>query len=306
VTDDSHNPRAWNSLPPYDPDFWGLTLYVNDPDQRGNVSLFDYQDVPSKNVIVDLTRMRDDEHASKSFSLSQDMNVRIYALGEGDHGEMYDYGWLVNGDTRERVWEMKYRDTEHAGGNSKNRLIDEVISLPKGNYTAYYVTDGSHSYRDWNASPPFDQQNWGLTILAADDGFKPSFVGNFQPNAAKNVIAHITEVRDWETRKVQFEIEKDGEVRIYALGEGSDGEMFDYGWIEDSSNGKVVWEMTYRRTEHAGGARKNRLFNDLVYLRKGRYVLYFESDDSHSYGDWNSSPPRDPENWGITIFKVDK
>ena len=28
-----------------------------------------------------------------------------------------------------------------------------------------------------------------------------------------------------------------------------------------------------------------------------------ETDDSHSYHDWNDDPPRDPEMYGITIYE---
>ncbi|MEZ4766598.1 MAG: hypothetical protein R3C26_26425 [Calditrichia bacterium] len=54
-----------------------------------------------------------------------------------------------------------------------------------------------------------------------------------------------------------------------------------------------------------GGARKNREFNDTVFLRAGDYVLHYESDDSHSFRDWNSAPPRDPVNYGVTIYKIE-
>ncbi|MFQ5770315.1 MAG: hypothetical protein ACE5HX_07250, partial [bacterium] len=89
------------------------------------------------------------------------------------------------------------------------------------------------------------------------------------------------------------------------IGEGTDGRMFDYGWIEDAEQRKVVWEMTYRKTNHAGGAKKNRLFDDTIFLKKGEYIVYYETDDSHSYNDWNSAPPYDPVNWGITVYLVE-
>ena len=70
--------------------------------------------------------------------------------------------------------------------------------------------------------------------------------------------------------------------------------MDDYAWIEEAGTGRVVWEMTYRMTEHAGGAKKNRMFNDTIRLDKGEYVVYYETDGSHSYEDWNASPPTGP------------
>jgi hypothetical protein len=80
--------------------------------------------------------------------------------------------------------------------------------------------------------------------------------------------------------------------------------MYDYAWIEDD-RGRVVWEMTYRKTDHAGGARKNRIFNDTISLDAGEYAVYYESDGSHSFKGWNAKPPSDRWNWGVTIRMAD-
>ena len=61
--------------------------------------------------------------------------------------------------------------------------------------------------------------------------------------------------------------------------------------------------MTYRETEHAGGARKNRLFDRAIRLQAGQYTLVYQSDDSHSFGDWNSEAPDDPFYYGVTVFR---
>ena len=74
-------------------------------------------------------------------------------------------------------------------------------------------------------------------------------------------------------------------------------------WIEHA-NGHTVWEMSYRMTTHAGGAEKNRLFDGTIRLAAGRYVLKWESDGSHAFGDWNDDPPDDPEGWGIAVLPV--
>ena len=81
--------------------------------------------------------------------------------------------------------------------------------------------------------------------------------------------------------------------------------MVDFGWIEDVKSGRRVWEMTYRTTEHGGGAQKNRRFDGTITLPAGEYVLVYESDDSHAFGAWNAAPPEDPEAWGITVSKAD-
>jgi len=121
--------------------------------------------------------------------------------------------------------------------------------------------------------------------------------------AATNVIAQIVRVRDGRHDRKNFVIKTRQPVRVYALGEGSDGDMYDYGWIEDANTGRTVWEMTYRMTERAGGATKNRMVNATVVLDEGEYVLHYMTDDSHAFNDWNADPPRDRENWGISLYR---
>src|SRR5262249_36883878 len=93
-------------------------------------------------------------------------------------------------------------------------------------------------------------------------------------------------------------------LRIYALGEGTSSRMVDYGWIENAKTGKTVWEMTYRITEHAGGAPKNRRVDTTITLPAGDYIVKYDSDDSHAFAEWNAAPPDDREAWGITVSRA--
>ncbi len=305
TTDDSHSYRRWNSAPPYDPSFWGLTIWLDNNDDKSAISFVDVEEFNEKNVIVKFDRVRDREYRTQGFSLKKKLNVHVYALGEGRDGEMYDYGWIVNANTRERVWEMDFYDTENSGGSGKNRLFDGVVTLDEGNYIAYYVSDGSHSYRRWNSGRPFDEKNWGMTLSVLDENFDLADVTEYDESNDESILVRITRVGDHDRAHSGFAIENDQKVHIYAIGEGSRNEMYDYAWIENAKTGKVVWEMTYRKTERAGGARKNRLFDDNISLEAGEYEVFYESDDSHSFSDWNQSPPRDPVNWGITVTKVE-
>ena len=81
------------------------------------------------------------------------------------------------------------------------------------------------------------------------------------------------------------------------------GNASDYAWIENAKNGEVVWEMTYRTTTHAGGSKKNRVFDKTVYLEKGEYEVHYQTDDSHAFNDWNDDAPDDRTHWGVTIYK---
>ncbi len=116
------------------------------------------------------------------------------------------------------------------------------------------------------------------------------------------VVAQIVQVLDNEDKSVAFSLASSQDVRIFAIGEGQSGEMFDYGWIEDVDKGSRVWEMQEARTAHAGGAGKNRKVDVVITLPAGNYKLRYKSDDSHAFDHWNSLPP-DINFWGIAVYK---
>jgi len=299
VTDGSHSYDRWNVMPPNDPQMWGVVVWC-DREGKKNVS----DKVGEYSPVVDLTRIRDNDFESQGFELTQNANIRVVCLGEIADYDPDDYGWIIDANTRETIWTFTRSKSKYAGGANKNRMVNEVIFLKKGKYIAYFASDGSHSYRDWNAAPPYSEDLWGLSLWIMNDTDK-SKINLFDEDELKNenVIAEIIRVRDNERKYENFTLNKESKVRIYAIGEGDDGNMFDTGWIKNTDNGKIIWEMTYRTSEHAGGARKNRMFNDFIILSEGNYSLYFESDGSHSYMDWNAAPPRDQTNYGIQILK---
>jgi hypothetical protein len=302
-TDDSHSYNSWNALPPNDPQFTGITIWTETDQEKKNVVA--YRASEEIKPVLQLTGIGDDEYVSKGLTVKSATEFRVLCLGEesGDH-EMADNGWITNAATREVVWDMNEERRDHAGGAAKNKMVDEVIRLEKGDYIVYYATDDSHAYRDWNSGPPHEQERYGITLWTTrkEDVSKTT---SFEPGAYKNdkVLVEIVRVRDDANLSETFSLDKDTKLRIFAMGEGDDGELVDYGWIKNIETGKVVWEMTYRNTESAGGASKNRVFNDTVILPKGAYKVCYETDGSHSYRSWNASPPRDPERYGISLMK---
>lgn len=306
VTDDSHSSEDWNAPLPYDPLNYGIQVSLKNERDREAFKVTDAAPV-DQNVIVSITKMEDGDFRSAGFTLKADMKVRIYAIGEGPdtRGEMADYGWIVNAKTRDRVWSMDRRNTYHAGGASKNRLADEVMTLPKGSYIAYYATDGSHAYNEWNSDPPFDEEHWGLLIAGVDEHFDSRNVATYSEEAEDDVLVQLIRVGDGRHESRRFTLTQPTTVRVYALGEGQSRRMYDYGWIEDAKTGRVVWEMTYGMTTSAGGARKNRMVNTSVSLDKGEYEIHYKTDDSHAFNDWNDDPPEDRMKWGITLYKTE-
>jgi hypothetical protein len=306
ATDDSHDPSEWNAQPPHDPYAWGLFIRVATPADRAAVKSFAFENVPESRTFVALTSIGDNQAVSRGFTLTRPMDVRIYALGEGRGGRMFDYGWITSANGHRRVWDMRYDDTESAGGAEKNRLIDRVVHFDKGDYTVYYATDGSHSAEKWNAAAPADAGHWGITLLTAEPSLDRNAVTSHAETPDPSVLAQLVRVRDDEQVRKAFTLSRDSDVRLYALGEGVGGEMVDYGWIEEARTGRTLWEMTYRTTQPAGGAAKNRRFEGTIKLPAGEYVLRYRTDGSHAFGEWNADPPDDPVSWGITVYRAER
>lgn len=303
VSDDSHSYGDWNALPPDDPEFWGVTLWPASAADEANIT--DFVQPKTATPLVDLTKIRDDEFVSEGIRLSTDLELRVLCLGEeGNSDRMVDYGWIVNANTREKVWEMDSWEAEHAGGANKNRKQEETIKLEAGEYIVYYVSDDSHAYRSWNSAQPYEDDLWGISLWAINENDLDK-VTRFNPEDFKNeqVIAEITMVGNDKYLRESFELSEDTKVTVVGLGEGDDGEMYDFGYIKNIETGKIVFEMRYRNSDYGGGARKNREFNETLTLEKGRYRLVWESDGSHSYRRWNADPPHQPELWGITVLK---
>ena len=301
VMDDSHDATDWNAPPPFDPGLWGMTLRIADGQDRSRVRLFDYESAPP-NAVVSLTGIQDDELRSAGFTITKPMDVRVLAMGEGTSNDMSDFGWITDARTRRRVWTMSYAETEHAGGSSKNRVASTTLHLAPGNYIANFKSDGSHSFEDWNSNPPIDGELWGITI-APVNAADVNAVQPYDEDAEAGVIAKLTGIEDHEDARATFRLSEPTNVRIYSIGEGTGNTMHDYGYIEERGSKRVVWEMTYRMTEHAGGAEKNRLYDGVIRLPAGEYVVRYKSDDSHSFRNFNSDAPDDPSHWGITIYR---
>ena len=306
-TDDSHSNTDWNAAPPYDPFNYGVTLIAASEKEKSEFKLIS-STFEEQNVIIQLIKVGNDETRSGSFTLKEESSIRVYAIGEqsDSYRRMADYGWIIDAKSRDKVWTMDIERTEPAGGTDKNRMIDEVIKLPKGTYTVFYQTDDSHAYDDWNDSPPADPEHWGITIYGEGEHFR---MNNVEKNIAApqtNVLAQIIQVGNSADRTQSFSLSKTTHIKIYSLGEGQNREMYDYGWIENAKTHGIVWEMTYSMSFHAGGGRKNRMVSTSIILDAGSYILHYVTDDSHSFNRWNTDPPDDPTMWGITLYQENK
>ena len=120
-------------------------------------------DIADKKSIAEIVRVADDADKTVEFVLPAEQTVRVFAIGEGQTGQVFDYGWIENAETGTRVWEMKHPETKPAGGASKNRMADDHVTLAAGRYKLRYKSDGSHSFDNWNALPP-DINFWGIAV----------------------------------------------------------------------------------------------------------------------------------------------
>jgi len=253
-----------------------------------------------KNSFLTLAATGDDGRWNQAFRVRRPVTVHVYAEGEGSGDRLVDTGWILDARTRERVWAMSPGKAQYAGGAEKNRRQVESIVLPAGEYVATFVTDDSHSPADWNAAPPCDPSLYGLTLSTPEDGDLTAVTLIPEPDPGP-VLAQLVRVQDDQDLSAGFILKARQTVRVYALGERDGDDMADGAWIEDAA-GKTVWRMEAARTQHAGGASKNRQADELVTLPKGAYTLHVRTDDSHAYGDWNAGRPWDPEHYGATVY----
>lgn len=255
-------------------------------------------------ALIRLNRAGHSRLESVGFALDRPSALRVYGFTEHDRDEREaaDYGFIVDVATRERVWDAGESRYRKGGGGQKNRRIDEDVELSAGKYILYYGTDDSHSLEGFNANPPYDPFNWGLTVLPGA-GYEPGALTRFEPVEPVPAVA-FDGLADRVFREQAFRVARDGQIRVHALGEclRDDHDCADYSSIVDARTGRTVWEMTWHNTYAGGGSAKNRVFDGLVDLARGDYVLHAVTDGSHDHGDWNAAAPFEPDAWGVRLW----
>jgi hypothetical protein len=272
--------------------------------QTDGRSVFRTTDAPRPSACtIDLRGMGDDQRETRTFKVERRTEVEIIGTGEwGDsYKHFYDFGWVEEAKIGEPVWVMDINRSKAAGGSDRNKISRRTLKLDPGFYTAGYVTDDSHAVGSWNAMPPSQPENWGLCIVATNPKrLKMIAIEDVQ---RPDVLVSMLRVGDDETRKAEFRLDDRSELHIRAMGEGRRNDMYDYGWIVDLDSGREVWSMTWDMCTHAGGTKRNLLFDREISLPAGRYQAIYTTDDSHSFEDWNSAAPRDAQRYGMVIIK---
>lgn len=124
-------------------------------------------DLAKASAVAQIVGVADNANETVEFNLPRPQNIRVFAIGEGQGDEMFDYGWIESAGTGKVVWQMKARETLPAGGAGKNRKADVVVTLPAGRYRLRYKSDDSHSFDRWNSLPP-DINFWGIALYAKE------------------------------------------------------------------------------------------------------------------------------------------
>lgn len=307
----------WKSNPPHLPYQWGASMHL-----VGEGTAFTYDPWSGAEPLVAMLQVGNDEELSMSLELDQSLDILAFSMGElSSDQSRYDFGWIENTATGDRVWELDFDESVHAGGDKMNRESQSILTLPPGNYTVRYRSDGSHSYEDWNKSEPIHPNRWGIALFVVD------------PSSVSDGAVRVTEIEQtWESdpAPTDFPVIEDAtilvqsirmgndatfdeiltlseatEVRIRALGEITSSSRYDFGWLKEAESGRIVWEMTFENTSHAGGDDRNRIFSGTMTLGPGSYIAHFETDLSYAWGNFDQDLPVNSDQWGISISRVE-
>ena len=123
----------------------------------------------------------------------------------------------------------------------------------------------------------------------------------FEKYSNLQIVASIDNIGNNQYEIVEFTLEQDRILRLYAIGEGVRAGMYDLGGIENAQTGQLVWVMHHLSTVHAGGAVENRMVDRLLPLSSGTYRLHYKTDHAPSFKSWNDSTP-DHNWWGIRLY----
>ena len=258
---------------------------------------------PSSACEVNLRGMGDNARETQTFWLSKSEDIEIIGTGEwgGYNKHFYDYGWVENALSGEPVWVMDIKHSKHAGGTSRNMISRIRVELGPGYYTAGFRSDGSHAVGSWNAMPPSIPDNWGLCVRSRKSaGLK---LVDIEDVDRSDILVSMLRIGDDENRKSEFQLKETSKLHIHALGEGRSSGMYDYGRIVDLESGREVWVMDWDECRHAGGTKRNMLYDGVITLPAGRYQAIYTSDDSHSFAGWNSPYPKEAFRYGMVITK---
>lgn len=195
-TDATHAHHDWRGNPPYDVHAWGMALSASNPSERELITEFDpWED---RTPLMSINEVRDDMYLTTQLDVKRPLRVVVYAVGEIGSNK-YDYGWIVNNETGQRVWEMSREASQEAGGDDNNRVEVAFLDLRPGTYTVAYETDGSHAYGDWRNGEPTHPMRWGITLFPLETTLDPEAVAVQEIANPERIAVSLSESRSTST-----------------------------------------------------------------------------------------------------------
>lgn len=165
-TDDSHAFGDWRKQRPSHTDRWGIALFpVDDVPGAVTVESGAIGETEYGDLLVALREAGNNTAFRQRFALLSESDILIQAMGEISTNGQYDHGWIERAGTGDKVWEMTMENTEHAGGDDRNRMFSGVITLPEGEYEVHYVSDYDYAFGDFGDGAPGSPADWGIRIF---------------------------------------------------------------------------------------------------------------------------------------------
>ncbi len=272
-------------------------------------------------VVVSLTDFSDRNFAYRIFKVSHDVEIFIKAVGASDRRHDYRMAakaWILRSRDRSLVWDMTSKNSR-----IRSRYIvesEEKIKLTPGCYELYYAVSprldsglragdvGDLIIGLLRGSDSRDRirnicKKWGVELFVKQG--EVGSITSVKKGSYNRPVIRLSPMGDNECCSEGFSINQTARFRIYGIGEGSKRNMDDYAWLVDETRGKVVWKMDYQITKHGGGSKKNRKADKIITLNAGSFKVYYVTDESHSFEEWNEMPPYDPYFYGITLWLED-
>ncbi|MHA2033388.1 MAG: ligand-binding sensor domain-containing protein, partial [Candidatus Kariarchaeaceae archaeon] len=125
--------------------------------------------VNQNRLIISIEKVQNNQHIERKFKIDNRKSVLIIAHGEAILNNLYDKAWILEQNSKNKVWEMAAYKTYYAGGSLRNRIQLVIITINPGNYEVHYQSDSKHAFGEWVKSPPSRPELWGISVFTLPD-----------------------------------------------------------------------------------------------------------------------------------------
>ena len=218
----------------------------------------DYKILENRNVLAGIENVLNKQYNIVDFTLDTNTTVYLFSQGEQfnvsrNRTKMCDFVGIEHTKTGQIIWEMFPFETEHAGGNWRNRKVIRKIPLTAGQYRLHYRTDATHSFGEWEFPPP-KIPYWGVTLY---DGIEPTD----EQQASFWIRTNNPERFGWSNEKLK-EFEEELEIAGYSA-------------FMIITDGKVVFEWGNIMNNFRSHSIRKSLISALygIYIEEGKIDL---------------------------------